>query len=71
MASGVEVAVAFSFGTLEAKDKKFRFVFDSSTLNREKTNLGVIPRASYDNGDLSCGSPRLDRDRPRSTRQSF
>lgn len=71
MASGGEVNITFSFGTLEAKDKKFRFTFDSSSLNRDKLDLGATPRASYDNGGLSFDSPRSGRDRPRSSRQAF
>lgn len=32
MATGAQVTIAFSFGVLEAKDRKFRFTFDCTAL---------------------------------------
>ena len=48
MGQGAEVNVAFSFGTLEAKERKFRFVFDLSVLHEDET-AAATSRSS------SCG----------------
>eukprot|EP00903_Cladosiphon_okamuranus_P018258 g16795.t2 len=55
IASGAEVSVAFSFGVLEAKERKFRFVFDCAALCGSGAVTSRAETTSSCDGDFGAG----------------
>ncbi|CAN0173131.1 unnamed protein product, partial [Ectocarpus fasciculatus] len=56
MSSGGQVSVAFSFGTLEAKERKFQFTFDCAVLCRNGSTTTRTDTSS------SCGGEHVGRE---------
>ena len=52
IASGGQVSVAFSFGVLEAKERKFHFVFDSAALCGNEALTSRADTASSCDGEF-------------------
>ncbi|CAM9090880.1 unnamed protein product, partial [Hapterophycus canaliculatus] len=70
IASGAQVSVAFSFGALEAKERKFSFVFDCAALCGNEAITSRVDTASSCNGGFGVRPERGGLSTSRSTSSS-